>query len=139
MNVEMTEVLLVFGFSWVLVGCFLGLIQGVKHTQHHATLDQYAKSDDLLAYHQELISFKQKTTAHTHTMLFPVVVILIALSMPLNGYAGDHPAILVIGLIVATVIWTIGGVLNLKPLKGIGDLLLIVSIMVTIEGLAKGL
>ena len=139
MNIEMSQVLLLFGFSWLLVGCFLGLIQGIKHTQHHENLDQYARSGDLLDYHREFNSFKQKTTAHTHSMLFPVVVILIALSMPLNGYAGDNPIVLGVGLIAATVIWTVGGVINVKVFKVIGDLLLMLSIMLAIEGLVNRL
>lgn len=137
MTYEMSQLLLVFGFVWMVVGCLAGLTQGIKHTQHLMELELQAKGNNLLGYHKEFIAFKQKTTAHTHIMLFPLVSIAIALAMPQMSFSGVYSTALGVGLIAATIIWTLGGIFNVKPLKGLGDLLLLASIVMTVFGLVN--
>lgn len=139
MTVDISQLLLVFGFCWMVVACLLGISQGIKHTPHLNDLELMARAGDLLGYHRALSVFKQNTTAHTHSVLFPLVTMVIALSMPLTGYTGVYSAILGMGLIAATVIWTLGGIFHMKALKGLGDLLLLASILMTLVGLAKSL
>jgi hypothetical protein len=135
MVIEMSQLLLVFGFSWMIVGCFVGLFQGLKHDLHLADLDKLARNGDLLGYHQSLSAFKKMTTIHTHSMLFPLIVIVTALAIPLIGYSEIYTTVLGVGLVAATMIWTVGGFLNQKLLKGLGDLLLLCGIAMAAFGL----
>lgn len=139
MSLDMSQLLLGFGFFWMFVGCVLGMWQGIKHAGHLDMLERLAEAGDLHGYHQEFNAFKHRTTTHTHSMLFPLVAIIIGLAMPLTGYSGIHATVLVVSLIAATIIWTIGGVLNLRPIMGLGDVLLIGSIAMMFFGLVKTL
>lgn len=136
MTVDMDHLLLGFGFFWMVVGCVLGMVQGIKHIGHHARLDVLAKAGDLRGYHQESSAFKHRTTTHTHTILFSLVAITIGLTLPFTGYSGIHTTVLTMSLIAAMIIWTIGGVFNLRPVMGLGDMLLLGSIVMTLVGLS---
>ena len=106
--------------------------------QTHSTpqsTDRLAQAGDLHQYNAELHAFKQITNAHTHSMLFPTVLILCALAIPRMNLADLYIAALGAASIGSTVIWTIGGLMNLKPLKGLGDVLLVVSLILAIAGL----
>lgn len=135
METNVTQLLLAFGFFWIIVGSLIGLSQGLKHSQHLVKLEELATAGDLLGYHHVLSGFKQRTTAHTHSMLFPLVAIVIALSMPQTTYHDTSLALLAAVLAGAAVIWTLGGLLQVKALKGLGDMLLLVSIVMTLAGL----
>ena len=135
MESNIAQILLIFGFSWSLVGCAIGFYQGVKHTSHRKKLEGLSRANDLEGYHTELARFKQKTNAHAHSMLFPVMLVLVALAIPQMNL--PEQAILILGviLIAATVTWSIGGIMDLKPIKGLGDILLVISIIITAAGL----
>ncbi len=139
MTVDTGHLLLGFGLFWMIVGCVLGMVQGIKHDGHHARLELLAEAGDFRGYHQELSVFKHRTTTHTHSMLFPLVAIIIGLVMPFTGYSATYTTVLTAGLIAATIIWTIGGFLNLRPIMGLGDVLLLASIVMTFAGVAKSL
>ncbi len=131
--------LLVFGFFWLIVGSVLGLVQGIKHEGHNARLDLLAENGDLQGYHQEFSTFRHRTTNHSHSMLFPLVAIVIGLTMPLTGYSDIHATVLAAGSIAAMIIWTIGGILNFRPIMGLGDILLLGAIVMTLVGVVKSL
>lgn len=135
MAIDMIQLLLAFGYLWMIVSCGLGFVQGVKHEQHLLLLEKMASAGDLSGYHQELSEYKRKSTIHTHSMLFPLVAIVIALSLPQAGYVGIYQSALVLALIAATVIWTLGSLVKSRLAMGLGDSLLLISIATTFVGL----
>ncbi len=136
MTTDVSLMLLGFGFFWMIVACVLGLIQGVRHEGHLDRLALLADAGDLRGYHRELSEFKHRTTTHTHSVLFPMVAIVIALSLPSTGYVGTYAVTLAAGLVAAMVIWTAGSLANVRAVMGIGDLLLLGCIVMTALGLA---
>ena len=135
MDISITQMLLGFGFLWMIVGSLVGFSQGLKHEQHHSELEALASAGDLPGYHRALCAFKHKTTTHTHSMLFPLVAIVIALSMSQLAFTESFSTLLGAILIAAAVIWTLGGLLDVKWLKGLGDALLLGSFAIFLLGL----
>jgi len=132
MDIEMTELLLAFGFFWILVAALLGLIQGMRHTGHGARLESVAEAGDLVAYNREFTTFRRNTTTHTHSMLFALLTLTIAVVLQVLQLVEADAMLIGSTLIGATVIWTLGGLLNIKAVKGAGDLLLVGGVLLTL-------
>lgn len=139
MEIDVIRLLLVFGFFWTIVGAVIGMILGLRHIKYVEQMDNLAKAGDLAGYHRHLSAFKHSTTTHTHSMLFAVMILVIALSFPLTGFANPQGNVLAVLLISATVIWTVGSLLDVRAAMGLGDLLLLGAIIMTLWGLIEGL
>lgn len=126
------DLLIVFGFAWILVAATLGLLQGVRHTGHLARLDELATSGDLAAYHQEAIRYRRGVNTHTHAMLFALLTLTTALVLKALGAAGADVRAIALLAAGATVVWTAGGLLNVKAVKGAGDLFLLLAMLLTL-------
>lgn len=135
----MGSLLIVFGFSWILVAAFMGLILGARHEPHVASLDALARNGDLHGYHRALDAYKWRVTVHAHGMLFPLVAIAIGFAIPKMTYPALVTDGLSVAMIIATVVWTIGGFKSSKLAMGAGDCLFVAGIVTTIIGLARSL
>jgi hypothetical protein len=133
----MSNVLIFFGFSWMVVGAVIGLFVGRQHEPHLHLLEQIAERGSLLEYHRTLDAYKWKVTIHAHSLLFPLVAIAIGLTIPRLSYPDSGIAILGYCLMAAGPIWTLGGLRLLKPLMAVGDTLLLGSIIATAYGMAR--
>lgn len=135
----MSDALILFGFSWMVVGIAIGFIVGHQHEPAAKRLAEIAERGALLEYHRTLDAYKWKVTIHAHSMLFPLVAIAIGLTMPRLGYSDIGNAVLSFALMAAAPVWTAGSTRAFKPMMALGDLLLLGSIVATAYGLAKGL
>lgn len=133
----MSDALVLFGFSWMVVGAFIGFYVGHQHEPNLRRLEQIARDGSLLEYHRTLDAYKWKVTLHAHSLLFPLVAISIGLVMPRLGFSDAGATALGLALMAAGPVWTLGGLRAFKPLMGIGDLLLVGSIVATAVGLAR--
>lgn len=131
----MNEILVLFGFSWIIIGTLLGLFLAFLHEPHVESLAELAAQGNLLEYHKKLDAFKWKATAHAHGLLFSMICILVGLVMPSMDYSDTTLNILGSLLVFATISWTIFGFLFLKPLLALGDVLFFCAIIMTVIGL----
>lgn len=135
----MSDVLILFGFSWMVIGTLIGLYLGARHEPHLGQLEEIAKTGSLLDYHRTLDAYKWKVTVHAHSVLFALVAVAIGLVMPKMSYSETVASALAGALMVAPVVWTIGGWRFSKPIMAIGDVLLIVAIAATALGVAMAM
>ncbi len=135
----MDGVLIVFGFSWMIVGALIGLYLVARHEPQLARLEEIARTGSLLEYHRVLDAYKWKVTVHAHSLLFPVLSIFLGLLWPRVNLPPAIASGVAWALMAATVIWTVGGLRLNKPLMGTGDFLLLASLIATAIGLARGL
>lgn len=133
----MGDVLVIFGFLWMVAAALLGLYLGATHATHLETLEDIAKGGTLLDYHQRLDAYKWRVTVHAHAFLFSIVIVLIGLVIHKTNFSDAATYALGYGLIAAPVLWSVGGLRHSKPLMGAGDLLLLLGIVATLAGLAK--
>lgn len=133
----MSDALVLFGFSWMVVGAFIGFYVGHQHEPNLRRLEEIARDGTLLEYHRTLDAYKWKVTLHAHSLLFPLVAISIGLVMPRLGFSDGGTTALALALMAAGPVWLAGGVRGFKPLMGVGDLLLVGSIAATAVGLAR--
>lgn len=132
----MGDVLILFGFSWMIIGTVIGLYLGARHEPHLVQLEEIARTGSLLDYHRTLDAYKWKVTVHAHSVLFALVTVAVGLVMPRMSYSDATASALAGALMVAPVVWTIGGWRFSKPIMAIGDLLLALAIGATALGLA---
>ena len=135
----MANVLVLFGFSWMVVAAFIGLLLAKRHELTLGDLEKIAAKGDLLDYHRVSEGYKWNKTVHAHAFLFSVVSVAIGLAMPRMNYPDTVTSVLAIALMVAVVVWTVGGLRSSRPLMVIGDLTLLASIVATVVGLARAL
>lgn len=137
MNIAMNQMLLIFALAWILVAALMGLIQGIKHTGHMELLNSLAEAGNLGDYHLEHSQFRRHTNTHTHSMLFALMTLTIALVLQVLNIS--EPEVLLVGstLIAATMIWSLGALLNVKSIKGLGDLLLMAGLVLTLLQVAE--
>lgn len=133
----MGEVLVIFGFLWMVTAALIGLYLGAIHDAHLEKLEDIAREGTLASYHQRMDSYKWRVTTHAHAFLFSVVVVLIGLVIHKTNFSDVVIDVIAYGLIAAPVLWTIGGIKRIKPLMGIGDLLLLLGIVSTVVGLLQ--
>lgn len=135
----MSNALVLFGFSWMVVGAFIGFYVGHQHEPNLKRLEEIAERGSLLEYHRTLDAYKWKVTVHAHSLLFPLVAIAIGMAMPRLAYSDTGTTILGFALMAAGPIWTLGGMRMFKPAMAVGDILLLGSIIATAYGLARAI
>lgn len=135
----MENVLITFGFSWMVVAAIIGFLLAKRHEETLVDLGKIAATGNLAEYHRVNDGYKWNKTVHAHAFLFSVVAVLVGLAMTKMNYSQTVSDGLAIALIVSAVVWTIGGLRSNRPLMVIGDLTLLVSVAMSGIGLAKAL
>lgn len=135
----MGNLLMLFGFSWMVVAVVIGLYLGMTHEPHLEKLEDIAKHGTLLQYHERLDAYKWKVTVHAHSFLFSVVNVAIGLSFQKMDYSEVTLTVLASGLMAAAVLWTVGGLRRSKLMMGLGDMLMFAGIITAAIGLARTL
>jgi len=132
----MANLLLTFGFCWMIVAALLGLVLGGGHVRHSEALAAAARSDDLVGYNIRVDAFKARGTAHAHAFLWSIVSILVALvlnRLPFGEWALNGIPSVMMG---ATVVWTVGAVARFRPAMALADVVFFLLLLVVAVGLA---
>lgn len=132
-----SDALVLFGFSWMVIGALIGFYVGHQHDPNLKRLEEIAERGSLLEYHRTLDAYKWKVTIHAHSLLFPLVAITIGLVMPRLGFPETGNTILGFALMAAGPLWTVGAARSFMPIMALGDILLLGSIAGTAYGLAR--
>lgn len=135
----MANLLIMFGFSWMVVAALIGLALAKRHETAQDQLVKFAAEGNLPDYHRVNDVYKWNKTVHAHAFLFSVVAVCIGLAMPKMNYSETVSKVLAIALMLSAVVWTLGGLRSNRPLMVIGDLTLLISIVTAAVGLAKTL
>jgi len=127
--------LLAFGFTWMIVAALIGIVLGAKHDNHLEKLRQYAKEGNLVAYHQDTEAYKAVATAHAHTFLFSVILVLVALILGKLPFPPVVNETIPYVLMCSTVLWTIAALRVIRPLMILADIVFFLIVI----GIALGL
>lgn len=135
----MANMLVMFGFSWMVMGAIIGLLLAKRHETAVGDLEKIAASGNLAEYHRVGEVYKWHKLVHVHSFLFSVVAVCIGLAMAKMGYSAALIDALAIALMLAPPVWTVGALRMSKPLMVIADLTLLVSLVMAAFGMAKAL
>ncbi len=135
----MTTVLGVFGLCYLFLWCFVGLYLGLKHESHVEELESSAKKGSLTDYFGIWSAWKMHAGAHAHALLLALICIIVALIMPQMGLADMAKTILGVLLIVGTILASVFHWFYFKPLVGLGSVLFLFGILMSIIGFIRGL
>ncbi len=135
----MANMLVMFGYSWMVMAAIIGLLLAKRHETTLGDLERIAATGNLSEYHRVNDGYKWNKTVHAHAFLFSMVSVTVGLAMPKMGYSETVINDLAIALMMATVVWTLGGLRSNRPLMVIGDLTLLISVAMSAIGLAKAL
>ena len=134
----MANILVMFGFSWMVVAAIIGLLLAKRHETAVVDLGEIAATGNLAEYHRIYESYKHHKIVHVHAFLFSVVAVAIGLAMARMGFSESAINGLAIALMVSPTIWTIGALLTSIPVMAIGDFALLGSIVMAAVGMVKG-
>ena len=135
----MANMLLLFGFSWMVVSAIIGLLLAKRHEATVEDLGVIAARGDLAEYHRVEVEYKWKKLVHVHAFLFSVVAVCIGLALGRMNYPAAVQEGLAAALMLATVVWTLGTMRLNRPLMAIGDLAMLASIVVAAVGMFRAL
>jgi hypothetical protein len=132
------DMLVVFGFGWMVVGALIGLVLGAKHERHIDALGSAAACGNFVEYHRMFEAYKWRSSVHAHSMLFSLsaVGVGLVLGSPVGSGVPDPVAAV---LVVATVTWTLAATRRFRPLMGLADLLYLGAIATVAFGVAQRL
>jgi hypothetical protein len=135
------NLLIAFGFGWMVVAALIGLYLGARHEGHIGRLRDAASGGTLAEYHRVFEAYKWHSSVHAHGMLFSLssVVVGLVLSRIEVRVAIVGDAVLIGLLISATVVWTLAAMRRIRPLMGLADLAFICVMAVTAFGVACAL
>jgi len=131
------NLLIAFGFGWMVVAALIGLYLGARHEKHIETLASAAAGGNLGEYHRIFEAYKWRSSMHAHSMLFSLSAVVVGqvLGSPVgsgvpyaNGVAG--------ALAFATVLWTMAAARRMRPAMGVADLLFLSVIAVVAVSVA---
>lgn len=135
----MANLLILFGFAWMVVAAIIGLLLARRRELVKIELEKMAVKGDLTEYHRLDLIYKWNKTVHSHAMLFSVVAVSVGLAMERMNYPEMVIKALAWALMIAAIVWTIGGLRSNRWLMLIGDVALLGSMVATVVGLAKAM
>jgi hypothetical protein len=119
----------------MIVAALIGLFFGSRHDRHLENLRRHAEEGNLIAYNRDTEKYKAGATAHAHSFLFSVIVVLVAMivnRLPLPQIVVHTIPYLLVG---STVVWTFAALRVIRPLMGLADIVF----LLTMIGIAYGL
>jgi hypothetical protein len=132
-----SEILIAFGFGWMVVAALIGLYLGAKHERQTDRLRSAAASGNLPEYHRVFEAYKWHSSVHAHGMLFALSSVGVGLALSRAGGALPFAEALVGTLILATVLWTVAALRRIRPLMGLADLMFIGVLAVIAANVAR--
>ncbi len=132
----MANMLVMFGFSWMVMAAIIGLLLAKRHEVAVGSLEKIAATGNLAEYHRVYDAYKWNKLVHVHSFLFSVVAVCVGLAMAKMGYSESAANGLAIALMLAPPVWTVGAVRMSKPLMVIADMTLLFSLIAAAVGMA---
>jgi len=121
----------------MIVAALIGAVIGVKHERHIEQLGLLAKRGSLAEFHSELEKFKAVSTAHAHSFLFCVVLILVAFVLRQLPYPEPITKIIPGVLVASTVMWTAAALKQVRPIMAAADVLFFAALLAVAAGLVR--
>jgi hypothetical protein len=131
----MHAALLAFGFSWMIAAAIIGIVLGAKHDNHLERLSQLAKQGNLVGYNEEAQKYKAGATAHGHSFLFAVVLVLVAIVVERLPYSAPLNTAIPYALMCSTAVWTIAALRVIRPLMILADAVFFIIVVAIALGL----
>lgn len=132
----MANILLTFGFCWMIVAAMIGLVLGAGHVRHDEELALAAKAGDLVGYNARLLWFNAQATAHGHSFLWSVTAILVALVLDRLPFPDPTTKYIALTMMAAMVVWTTGALTKVRVLMALADIVFFLLLLVVAGGLA---
>jgi hypothetical protein len=132
----MSNILVAFGLSWMVVAAFIGLYLGAKQESHLKALETASLLGDLAEFHRTFAAYKWGSSVHAHSMLFSLSAIVIGIELPQTGYGARTIKLLVAVFITAIIVWTLSGLKQMRWVMGLCDLVFVAVIIMTAWGVA---
>ena len=126
--------LLPFAVVWMVVAALLGLRLGIRSFSFGPQVEELAKKGDLAAYHTATRSFNWSKLVHAHTFLFSVVGVVIFVALGHSALGEIAKDVVATGITVASVAWTLAALREFRPIMGLADILLIISLAISAYG-----
>ncbi len=130
----MYSYLLPFSVVWMLVAALLGLRLGIQSLSFGPQVEEIAKKGELATYHAATRSFNWSKLVHAHTFLFAVVGVVIFVALGHSALGEIAKDIVATGVMVASVAWTLAALREFRPIMGLADILLLISIAIAAYG-----
>jgi Flp pilus assembly protein TadB len=127
--------LLAFGFVWMVVATLIGMVLGAKHDTHLETLRQYARDGKLAAYNEATEKYQAGATAHGHSFLFAVILVLVAMIVTKLPFAPVITHSIPYVLMCSTTLWTVSALRVIRPLMMVADLVFFLTVITVAFGL----
>ena len=135
----MANLLILFGFSWMVVAAIIGFLLARRHELASVALEKIAAKGDLAGYHRADAIYKWNKMVHAHAFLFSVVAVCAGLAMDRMNYSELGGRVLAYTMMASAVVWTIGGMRSNRALMVIGDVALLAGVVAAAIGMAKAL
>lgn len=133
----MGNTLIAFGLGWMVVAAFIGLYLGAKHEAHTKSLETASVLGDLAEFHRAFDAYKWRSSVHAHSMLFSLSAVMVGMVLPQTGYGAGTTELLAGALIAAIIVWTLSGLMRIRPLMGLCDLVFVATLVMTAWGVAR--
>lgn len=127
--------LLAFGFVWMIVATLIGMVLGARHDNHLKELRQCANGGDLVAYNERTEAFQAWTTAHAHSFLFSVILVLVAMIVTRLPFPPVINRYIPYALMCSTILWTVAALKVVRPLMIAADLVFLLALSTIAVGL----
>jgi hypothetical protein len=125
---------LIWSFIWSAFGLFLGMM---KQDEWLATMKGAAIGSDLPQFLESWLWWKGISSIHAHALGFSFLLIITGLILPEMRYSEKAKTTIGIMLTSGVVISIIFGFWAIPPLKGLGAVLVLVSILMSFIGIIQ--
>ncbi|MBC7217662.1 MAG: hypothetical protein H5U36_05835 [Candidatus Caldatribacterium sp.] len=133
----MRKTLLIFGLSWIILFCLLGVYLGVRSTAYIKEIQAAIEAQEFSRFLELQASWKHKTSAHAHALCLSFLTLFIALLMPHMVLPGKVKVLLGILLIIGMVLASIFGWVHVPPVMAVGDILIILGTILALWGILR--
>jgi len=133
----MRKTLLIFGLSWIVLFCLLGVYLGVGFTAYTREAQAALEAQEFSRFLEVQASWKHKTSAHAHALCLSFLTLFLALLMPHMVLSGKVKVVLGVLLIVGTVLASIFGWIYVPPVMAVGDILVILATILALWGILR--
>jgi hypothetical protein len=134
----MKKALIIFGLVWFLAGGLLGIYLAAESKAVYNDMEVAINSGDSVKVWDIFNSWRGRVSTHTHALSLSLLAIIIALTMSEMRFSEKTKLILGIVLILGVALSGIFSWFYFEPLMGLGYILILVTILMSIVGVVKG-
>lgn len=134
----MRKALFIFGLSWIILFCLLGVYLGVRFAAYTREAQAALNAQEFSRFLEIQTSWKHKTSAHAHALCLSFLALFLALLMPHMALSGKAKVVLGVLLLAGTVLASIFGWVYVPPVMAVGDILVILATVLALWGILRG-